>query len=254
MASNLFKESNYIQVPGFAIVQLKLSGNELLCFSLIYGFSQDDESEFHGSLTYISSALNVTRQNALRILERLQAKDLIIKKEQIVGGVKLCHYVHNSNGVAEMITPRYQNSNGGVIETATGGVIEIATHNKDINNIYNKDNNIPADGELFQAPEKKRKQAHTTETLCLFAHSRYSDPELFEAEFRKPEFAGIDIIYYYHAVADWSAQKGKKMRDWIATARNFIRSDIEKNKLHRLTVGGAALSPDAIKYLQDMAD
>ena len=62
------------------------------------------------------------------------------------------------------------------------------------------------------------------------------------------------MVYYYHAVADWSAQKGKKMKDWIATARNFIRGDMEKGKLHRKSGTGPGLLPDALKYLQDMAD
>lgn len=73
----------------------------------------------------------------------------------------------------------------------------------------------------------------TTEKLCLFADSRYNDLDLFCKEFDKEEFADIDIAYYFYAVSDWSAQGGKKKRDWIATARNFIRGDMEKNKVHR---------------------
>ena len=64
----------------------------------------------------------------------------------------------------------------------------------------------------------------------------------------------MDVVYYYHAVADWSAQKGKKMKDWIATARNFIRGDIEKGKLHRKAESVAGLSPDAVAYLREMGD
>ena len=95
----------------------------------------------------------------------------------------------------------------------------------------------------------------TSETLCLFENSKYANFEAFAAEFKGPEFAEIDIVYYFHAVADWSAQKGKKMKDWIATARNFIRGDMEKGKLHRKDGDKmAGLSPDAVKYLQDMAD
>ena len=116
-------------------------------------------------------------------------------------------------------------------------------------NIENK----AADGGLFPAETKVTRPKRTSEPACLFANSRYADYNAFAAEFTAPEFADIDIVYYYHAVADWSAQKGKKMKDWIATARNFIRGDAEKNKLHRLA-GSGGLSPDAVKYLQDMAD
>ena len=118
--------------------------------------------------------------------------------------------------------------------------------------------NIPADGGLFQSePEFKpvtiTRPKRTSEPACLFENSRYADYDSFAKEFNTPEFADIDIIYYYHAVADWSAQKGKKMKDWIATARNFMRSDMEKNKVHRKIGAAPALSPDAIEYLQDMA-
>lgn len=134
------------------------------------------------------------------------------------------------------------------------------SHNDCLGNqhISNQDiNNIPADGGLFgdmPVEVKERKQRRTSETLCLFVNSRFSDFDTFAAEFATPEFNGIDISYYFHAVADWSAQKGKKMKDWIATARNFIRSDIEKNKLHRIPGYGNVLSPDAMQYLKDMAD
>ena len=44
---------NYITIVDFMVEDLKLKGNELIVFALIYGFSQDDVSDFHGSLTYI---------------------------------------------------------------------------------------------------------------------------------------------------------------------------------------------------------
>ena len=257
MEARTFKIDNFITVPGFAIVELGLSGNELLCYSLIYGFTQDKETEFKGSLYYISSALNVTRQNAKKIIDRLIDRGLIEKREMFFSGVKFCHYVANRYGVAEIATGRCQNNNGGVAEIATGGVTESATNidNKDNSIDRNKDN---ADGGLFPAepgfvPVTVTRPRRTAEpAVCLFENSRYADFQKFDAEFTDPEFADVDIAYYYHAVKDWSAQKGKKMKDWIATARNFMRRDIENKKLHRLNPGGA-LSPDAIEYLKDMA-
>lgn len=97
--------------------------------------------------------------------------------------------------------------------------------------------------------EKARRAKRTVEPLCLFADSRYYDFDLFVKEFDLPEFQEVDLSYYYHAVADWSSQKGKKMKDWIATARNFMRSDKDKNKLHTIYKG---LPQDAVDYLQSM--
>lgn len=107
-----------------------------------------------------------------------------------------------------------------------------------INNNQSINTNIAADGGLFpDMPVQEQKLKGTTERQCLFANSRYNDFEAFKACFIDPEFVNIDIAYYYHAVADWSAQKGKQMKDWIATARNFMRSDMEKKKLHTMKSG-----------------
>jgi len=248
-----FKADNYITIPGFAIVELGLSGNELVCYSLVYGFTQDDETEFKGSLTYISSALNVTRQNAKKIIDRLIERGLVEKREVFFSGVKFCHYVAKRYGVAERATGCYQKSNGGVAEIATGGVIESATNNNRKDNTIDNTNDIAADGGLFPAEHRESKLRGTTEpSACLFINSRFADYEDFAAQFAAPDYNGIDVCYYYNAVKDWSAQKGKKMKDWIATARNFMRSDMEKNKLHRVA-GSIQLDPDAQRYLQDMA-
>lgn len=119
---------------------------------------------------------------------------------------------------------------------------------------------INADGDLFPSEHinesvKVTRPRRTSETAaCLFENSRFYDFDRFAAEFKAPEFSDIDIVYYFHAVADWSAQHGRKMKDWIATARNFIRGDLEKGKLHRKSANGPALSPEAIEYLESMAD
>ena len=120
---------------------------------------------------------------------------------------------------------------------------------------------VPADGGLF--PEEvhpttiEKKARGTSEKLCLFADSKYSTFENFITQFNGPEYADIDLRYYFEVVSDWSASKGAKKHDWIATARNIMRRDADAGKLHRLISVpdiGLALSPDAIKYLNEMAD
>ena len=51
----------YIVIQDWMISDLQLKGNELLTYALIYGFSQDGESEFKGSLKYISEFLGVKK-------------------------------------------------------------------------------------------------------------------------------------------------------------------------------------------------
>lgn len=123
------------------IVDLGLSGNELIMYALIYGFSQNGEAHFHGSLNYITTAINVTKANAKKILDRLVEKGLIKKRDVVIGGVKYCDY---------KVTPVegcYQNDNKGGIVSAEGrysfdnggGIVSIPNNNKDNNIDNNKD-------------------------------------------------------------------------------------------------------------------
>lgn len=236
-----FKTENYILIPGFAITELKLSGNELICYSLIYGFTQDNETEFAGSLNYIASALNVTKRNAKGIIDRLVEKNLVIRKAIIEQGVRLCRYQIDYTPLMKQQHPRCQNDNTPVDETTTNNTID--------NPFDNDTDNIPPQTDLFgEIPAKKQKGEK--EGPCLFANSRFHDFTIFEKEFDKPEFAGIDIYYYYQAISDWSASGGKKKHDWIATARNWMRSDMSKNQLHRIKSN--EVDPDMIEYLHSM--
>lgn len=123
----------------------------------------------------------------------------------------------------------------------------------------NDNTNKAAVGGLFGSepgfvPVTVTKPRRTSEPTCLFTDSKYFDFSLFEKEFDGPEFVGVDLVYYYNAVADWSSRNGKKQKDWIATARGFMRNDNRDGKLVKVKPNGGALPTDAIKYLQDMAD
>lgn len=79
----------------------------------------------------------------------------------------------------------------------------------------------------------------------------------FEKKFATPEFETVDLVYYFHAVADWSDQKNMKRtkNGWLATVRNFIRGDVERNKLHLKPQFQQSKSKinvsDAVKFLNN---
>ena len=50
----MVKENTYINIQAFMRNDLNLKGNELLVYAIIYGFSQDEETKFTGSSTYIA--------------------------------------------------------------------------------------------------------------------------------------------------------------------------------------------------------
>lgn len=227
-----FSKDNYIVIQGTSIVNLHLSGNELICYSLIQGFCQDGESTFKGSLNYIASALNITKQNAKAVIDRLCKKGLVNKVDKYINGVKFCEYSVNNNPVAETITPYCRNNNGGVAETATGGVAETATNNTIINNIFdnNKDNN-----KQEKIKNKKETTFRDSEVFQMVNGDDYS--KLIEHFAKNKAYQGIDIVYYFHCILDWSDQHEKEKRTargWLATFNTFIRRDKENNKIHTI--------------------
>lgn len=82
---DISKESlrgKYITIQGWMVTDLGLSGNDLVIYALIYGFSQDGKSVFSGSLKYISAFTGISKQSVVRVLARLIGGGLIEKKDR----------------------------------------------------------------------------------------------------------------------------------------------------------------------------
>lgn len=86
----------------------------------------------------------------------------------------------------------------------------------------------------------------------LFKNSVVFEFSIFEAQLKEQSELGIDILHYYHAVKDWDAT-AKKHRDpegWLATARNFMRSDKQANKLVMTQKNRDTQSEEELDYLK----
>ncbi len=71
------KSNNFVVIQGWMCNELNLKGNELLVFALIYGFCQDEESQFSGSRNYIAETFNITLPTVDKALESLKEQQLI---------------------------------------------------------------------------------------------------------------------------------------------------------------------------------
>lgn len=78
---------NYITIQGWMVKDLGLKGNELLIYAIINGFSQDQESQFKGSLSYLAEWTNSTKQGVIKALNSLVDKGLIVKQSLMVNKV-----------------------------------------------------------------------------------------------------------------------------------------------------------------------
>ena len=88
---------NYLNIQGWMVHNLELKGNELLAYALIYGFSQDNETEFTGSVNYICTWLNCSKSTVLRTMNALVKRGLIIKEVELKNNLTFNHYKVNFN-------------------------------------------------------------------------------------------------------------------------------------------------------------
>ena len=82
----------YIHVTDWMLDELGLTGNEVLTYAIVYGFSQDGVSEFKGTAQYIADRLHVRKATVLDILNRLAARGLIRKRAFRYEGHRYCFY------------------------------------------------------------------------------------------------------------------------------------------------------------------
>ena len=122
---------------GYTLIQdwmldLPLSYREIAIYAIIYGFSQDNETKFEGSLGYLANKTKSTRDTARNALRRLMDCNLIERT------------IINKNGV-EFHAYKALSAGGGKIQGGMeffkegGGKIppNNKEDNKDINNISN---------------------------------------------------------------------------------------------------------------------
>lgn len=169
------KNENFIAIQGFMVKELGLTGNELIAYALVYGFSQDDESEFKGSLNYVAEWLNCSRTTAFNLLNKLADDGFIKKTEKTINGVKFCNYsaTKPNNEELKEIKLRKQirkqkeklersskklntcsKKYNGCSKNLNEGVQKVDTHNNNIDNI--KDNISETIGEVHTSVSEKQ--------------------------------------------------------------------------------------------------
>jgi hypothetical protein len=91
MSMSKVKDGSYIAIQSFMVKDLKLKGNELLVYGIIYGFSKDGKA-FNGSLQYLADWCNCSKVTVISTLQSLVKKGYLTKKEVFKNGVKYCEY------------------------------------------------------------------------------------------------------------------------------------------------------------------
>ena len=129
-------DENHITVRGWMVSKLKLKGSNLNTFALIYGFCQDRQSRFNGSLAYVQYWLGAnSKGTAVNALKLLVSKELITKHQKNIGGLTLNEYsvnfkkvdrilkgIEKLNGIPKNGTPIPKNGTGGIPKNGTNSI------------------------------------------------------------------------------------------------------------------------------------
>ena len=89
---NKVKNDNFVVIRGFMVNELKLKGNDLLVYAIIYGVTQDGENWFEGSRQYLAQWCNSSVNGISKNLVTLVERGLIEKRTVEIDKVKFCHY------------------------------------------------------------------------------------------------------------------------------------------------------------------
>lgn len=178
---------------------LGLSGNDLMVFALINGFSQDGQGCFYGSLPYICETCGISRRTAIYILNDLVERGFLLKNETIQNGVKRVLYQVNrgSAKIAQVVQKLHQ------------GSAEIAP-----NNIID---NISISNDIDDSNKKKAKFAKPTiEEIRCFCEERNN---------------GIDAdeFFNFYESKGWVIGKSP-MKDWKACIRTWERNRFKSQR------------------------
>ena len=146
MASKVYS-TNFLNIQGW-MLRLGLSSfTEVAAFALVYGFSQDNNSEFSGSLSYIQDWLMCSRPTAIKVMKTLEDKNFIIKTQLEISNVIVNKYKVNLRVVNEtyyQLNSNFIPSKDDVFGASKEDLLpskEALPNNKDISNISNKRNN-----------------------------------------------------------------------------------------------------------------
>ena len=82
------REDNYFAVQGWMVTELKLKGNALMLYAIIYGFSQTTNTAFTGSVDYLCEWLGgVSRPTVINTLDNLVKQELLTKSSTTKGAL-----------------------------------------------------------------------------------------------------------------------------------------------------------------------
>ncbi len=225
-------DCNYFSVQAWMVNKLKLHGAERDVYAIIYGYSQDEDSDFHGSLEYMSQLTGYSRNAICAALKSLTEKKLLLKVEKVVNNIKYCRY-RTSNLDTVQVTCTPDTKNGYTPVQAT------LTNNKNRIKIINKNNNI-----------SQNQEAKIQTFISLYSELCPSLPKIkvvtnsrkegIKRIIKKHSLEEIKTVFEKAQASDFLT--GKNNTGWKANIDFFLREDKFVNILEGMYGGKQGVS------------
>lgn len=220
------KKESFFTVQAFMVNELKLKGNELLIYAIIFGFSQAENQFFTGSLNYLASWCGISSKTTVKtILNNLIDKGLLEKEDIYKNGVKYCKYKalteiksisipadedkKNCNGISKIDMGYINNCYGGISKIDMG-ISEIVPNNIDIhidnkieNIIDHNDDDLMKIKQWFEENKIDFSKKHQDKVLKLLKNNSLTFilstfQEQFDILKNNPEVKNISAVFSYH--------------------------------------------------------
>lgn len=246
------KQGDYIVILAPMVSELKLSGNNLIIFALIYGFTKDDAHKFVGSIDYICKWTNLTRPTVIATLKTLTKSGFINKEEQVVNNIKQCLYTTNYNDIldgSKETLPLVKKFNCGSKETLPN----IDIYNDNDKSLSNK-NNIMSNDELdsgvyIEIHNKWEEFNPNLPSIRCFNEKRKKALKTL----LKNNNATIDDLYkVLEIISVCSFCQGNNDRKWTATL-DWVLNDT-KSCFNRLLEGSYAFNESEKRRVQQIVN
>jgi predicted DNA-binding transcriptional regulator len=193
------KNEGYINIQGWMFNELKLSGNELLLFALIYGFSQDGVSQYRGSISYIQKALSISRNTVIKTVNGLLEKGFITKEVCSTGNL----YSAKTELLGKWVVQKL--NRGSAENELPSAETELVSSAETEHNINNNTNHI-INNNTYSKP-------FSLKELSLSGKQELS---------KKYNCSISDIDDTIETLINWCEAKGRKYKNYKSALQNWL--------------------------------
>ena len=238
------KQGDYIVILAPMVSELKLSGNNLIIFALIYGFSKDGFNKFEGSIDYICKWTNISRPTVISCLKVLVDCGYLNKEETTINNVKRCSYTTN-----------YDNLIGGSKEICLP-VKKLNLGSKETSpNIYNNnanDKSLSTINNKVNGDEIKKKWEELNPNLPSIRCFNEKRNKALKTLLKNNNATIDDLYKVFEVISACSFCQGNNDRKWLATL-DWVLNDT-KGCFNRLLEGIYAFSSSEKQKVQKITN